>query len=76
MDYKKINMPFKKRLLFLFTNIIEKSYLINTIDTKTVFNEIENVGKVTKKVEEPKPLEWPTESLFFNEDNTNIKSNL
>lgn len=76
MEYIKLKVSFKERLLFLFAGIIHKSYLINTTDTKVSLNKLK-IEKVEEEVKLDIPeVKWHTEPLFFNENDIKVKSNL
>jgi len=75
MDYKKIKVPFKDRLLFLFTGIINEKYLniqkINSFslptENRSIINNIKEVDiEAETKVDIP----------FFEFDVNKTKSNL
>jgi hypothetical protein len=83
-EYVKIKCSFKERLLFLFTSLICKDYLINNTYNDNIRIELSDEMKkvtpvpITKK-QEPEIIPDKIDIPFFeldNSDDTEIVSNL
>jgi hypothetical protein len=81
-EYVKVKCSFKERVLFLFTSLICKDYLINNTYSDNVRIEVsDKVKEVRNVIEEPKSDDIPDkiDIPFFeldNTDDTKIVSNL
>ncbi len=69
MEYKKLNIPLRERLTFLFTGLLAKKYLTGISNTQSKQEEqtdINNIEEVNTDLSIP----------FFDLDNSDTKSNL
>ncbi len=71
MEYKKIDMGFKERLVFLFTGIIPVKYLVSGKPNIT-FSQSEQEGQTDINNIEENMVDIP----FFDLDTSETKSNL
>ena len=81
-EYVKVKCSFKERILFLFTSLICKDYLINNTYSDNIKIEVsDNVKEVRNVIEEqisddiPDKIDIPFFELD-NTDDTKIMSNL
>jgi hypothetical protein len=81
-EYVKIKCTFKERVLFLFTSLICKDYLINNTYNDNVRVEISDKALIcdnVKEVNQPESIPDKIDIPFFELDNTDdseIMSNL
>jgi hypothetical protein len=73
MDYVKLDITIKERLLFLFTGLIKKEYVINNVIETKVTNTPTPEKVLITKSDEP---DFEVSIPFFEFDNEKTKSNL
>ncbi len=74
-EYVKVECAFKQRILFLFTGLLNKKYLINT-NTNTVNVKDDVISKDGVNVHLVDAIPDKIDIPFFELDNNSIQSNL
>lgn len=75
MNYKKLDVSFKDRLIFLFTGLLNEKYIPQNEIIKTV--TIDSQSSIINNIEENFAVkEEKLDIPFFDLDTTKVKSNL
>lgn len=72
-EYIKLHTSFKERLIFLFTGLIKKTYIISKTVGPEAYTKIEGKTVEPEQPETPHKMEY---TPFFELDQGETKSNL
>jgi len=75
-EYIKIDATFSERVLFLFTSLINKEFIISTNIDDTISKSISKEHMESNEVISVETIPDKIDIPFFSFDNTNVESNL